>query len=444
MTPDQSDHDRELVALAEFRNPGRIQRVEEDGGVRYKNICLLAPGIWTDAGSRQTIEYAGEAIRESADDWIDTQVNLLHGPALHNAEVLGEIGEVRPNSLVVDDEDRLFGDVYLHEESPASELAVELMDEVLEAAEDPSKETPPVGPSVEIAEDETRFDEERGLEVMTEMTFAGLGIVFGPASKPVEMEQQVRERAVAMSEEGESEGDVAMIRTIDDGEDDGATQSLKTGARPGRLMADEREQLERLLEDLEETKTELEELLQSDDALAMVEAQIAQFEQDGNDLQAPATEFVEWLEANADVDMDAVQEVLEAYLESVEAESLEETPVEGLAAWIQETAGDPEGEDPEGGEEGENEGEMSSDDLREAVDTISEYASELETVKDMLAEAEDAREERSERLEELDRRLQELEDEPDRRSLEQPSESEFVETDAGGGESGGEHEDVLL
>lgn len=186
----------ELAALAEIRNPSSIARVEEDGGVRYSDVMLLAPGEWTDAGSGETVHYAGDAIRESADNWENYAINLMHGPALHDATVLGEIGKVPPDSIAVDDADRLFGDLVLHGDSPASELGIELMDEALESDGRQGID----GPSVEIVEDTTEYDPDRGRQRMTSMTFGGVGLVFDPASRDVDLANQIRERAVAMRE----------------------------------------------------------------------------------------------------------------------------------------------------------------------------------------------------------------------------------------------------
>jgi gas vesicle protein len=434
----EADPSHELVALAEFRNPGDIQRVEQDGGVLYKRVMLLSPGVWTDAGSRETIEYAGEAIRESADQWADHQINLLHGPALHNAEVMGQIGEIQPETIVVDDQDRLYADLFLNGNTPASELGIELLDEVLEAAQDPARETPPVGPSVEISDDVVEFDDERGLQVMQEMTFAGLGIVFNPASRPVEMESQVRERAVAMSDV--ESNDFAVIRSLE--EDSGG--NLKSESRHTGYMSDsERQEVSQLLKDIGESIDEVRKTLQSDDEMGLVMELVEEYEADGNDLDDPASDFVAWVEQETDFEQADVGSVLNAYVEAVEADSLDETPVSGLMEWINEQSAESEETEEEGGEENsghdDEDGTMSQDELQEAKQTIAEFSSHLEDVKDMLTEH---REEIEEDLEDLERRLQDIEDEPQKKSLTRPNDEPFIDKEED--EDASEHEEVML
>mgnify|MGYP006279811325 CR=1 FL=1 len=444
-----ADPTHELVALAEVRNAGDITRVEKDGGVVYKRVMLLAPGIWTDAGSRQTIEYAGEAIRKSADQWVNREINLLHGPAMHNAEVLGTIGEIVEDSIVVDDQDRMFGDLYLSGDTPASELGIELMDETLEAAQDPKRDTPPVGPSVEISDDVVEFDENRGLQVMQEMTYAGLGIVFNPASRPAQIGEQVRERAVAMSDGDDP--DVATIRALDDGRDAGDDDlggTLKGNIRhPGRMGQNEREQVTKLLAEIGDAIEDVQRVLQTDEKMAAVQDLIAQYIQADGESGDPVTEMVSWVDENTDMSQGDIEDVLEAYLDAVDAESLEETPVAGLQDWIDEMgAGEGEGEeDGEGDDDGDGDGAMSGDQLQQAKQTIAEFSSHLEDVKDMLQEDREAREDLEDNLEDLERRLSSIEDEPNKRSLSRQSNSTFTDEDeADGGSGSGEHEDVML
>lgn len=460
---DAEPADDGVGALAEFRNPAEIQRVEESGGtVRYKQVMLLAPGVWTDAGSRETILYAGEAIRDSADDWDDNEINLLHGPALHNSESMGSIGEIPMDSIIVDDQDRLFGDLVLHGDSPASELGIELMDEVLQAAQDSSRETPPVGPSVEISDDRVEFDDDRGLQVMQEMTFSGLGIVFNPASRPAEIGQQVRERQVAMAEDLDVPEGGIVVRD----EDDSSGGSLKSGSRlAGTMSGSEREQVSKLLAEIGDAIEEVQRTLQDESEMDMVQQLIAQFEEDGHDLQSPVTEFVSWIEENADVDQDEIMDVLEAYLEGVEAESFDATPVEGLQSWIDDQSGgegeedgdgpedegsadgDGEGGDGEGdGPEDDEEGTMSADELQDAKQTIAEFSQHLDDVKDMLQEDRSQREDLRDDLEDLDRRLSEIEDEPQTRSMAEPKDTDFVDLDDedDGDDTDYEHQDVMI
>lgn len=435
MEAEPEGHD--LRGLAQFRDAGTIQRTEQEGGILYKRICLLAPGVWTDAGSRQTVLYDGDAIRASADNWVDNQVNLMHGPALHDALTLGDIGEVRTDSIVVDDEDRLFADIYLHENTPASELAVELMDEALESDGKNGID----GPSVEITDDVTHFDDDRGLTVMDEMTFSGIGLVFNPASKPVELESQIRERAVAMAEDvGEAAGGL-IHRVNSDGSDTERTQKLKGRLRHRRRMGENDfsdlspDERRKVLADMQDDIEDLQRTLQSDEEFAMVEDLVGQYQEAGGEMDAPASDFVAWVDSETDADAGDMQGVLNAYLDDAGADSLEETPVAGLMEYVQEASG-------EGGEEtedGDGEGEMNQEELAEAVNTIGEYADKLDTVKDMLSEYRGDMEERvaevEEEKEDLERRLQKLEDEPKKRSLAGESGDEFYDGDEASTES---------
>lgn len=465
--PDPTDE--ALAALAEFREPGSIKRLEADGGgVRYSDVMLLAPGAWTDAGSRSTAVYTDTAIRASAENWVDpatqdpvdrAEINLLHGPALHDATTLGDVGHVPTDSIVVDEQNRMFGDLVLHGESAASELAIELMDEVLEATEDPDREAPPVGPSVEIVDERGEVDREAGVKRLEELWYSGLGIVFNPASRPVELAEQTRERAVAMADGSESALQGVVLRAEDGtgttaaGDTDGET--TKPGSRPALTMS-EREHLQAALSEMQTAFQDMARLLQSDEELAMVQDLIAEFQQAGNEpSEATVAELLEWADANADVDRDVMEDVLDAFMQTVEADDPGAVAVEGLADWIAETGGGGEDDetddaDADSGEEGEEGNQLSQDDLQNAVDTIAQFSSQLEDVKEMLAEAESVREDHAEMLaaleadlEDVDRRLTTYEDEPQPRSLAGGDDEPFVE-DEGESTAATEHEDVLL
>ena len=227
--------------LAQFRNPQEIRRTEGSGNaVTYKRVMLLSPGQWADAGSKEFVDYNPEAIRRSAENFVDLDairtrvpewphldnaeraarlnelgeavmadgeipVNFLHGPAMYGAESFDEIGSIPTESVIVDDDGRLYGDITLHGESPQSLTAIDLMDEVLEAAEAGDRDPPPVGPSVEIPADDVTHED--GAIRLQEAWFSATGIVFSPASRPVELGEQARERAVAMTAaDGEAAG----------------------------------------------------------------------------------------------------------------------------------------------------------------------------------------------------------------------------------------------
>lgn len=427
-----------LAALAEFRNPGDITRIEQGGDVIYRRVMLLAPGTWTDAGSRETVLYDGDAIRQSADQWTDHEINLLHGPALHAADALGEVGEVIPDSLIVDDQDRLFADLRLHGETPASELAVELMDEALETNGQQGID----GPSVEIVDDETRWDDERGLSVMEDMTFGGIGLVFNPASEPVDLQNQIRERAVAMAD-GESDPATGVLVRDEDSDTIGGT--FKPEIRPGRLMGSEREEFERLLEEMDERYRQMARLLQDDEELQMVQELIGAFLDGEGEPDAPVADLMEYAQGEVgDEDLSAVEDVVQAYLDAADADGPDETPVSGLQSWIDEAFGDEEGQGDDEDTDDDEDGQLSEDELQDAKQTIAQFNDHMEDISEMLSGLDDrldAVEATADEVEEIDRRLAALEDEPQQRSLAEPRETEFIDTDSDGET---DHEEIHL
>lgn len=475
-----SDHDE--IALAQFRNPGDIQRVEETGNtVRYKRVMQLSPGSWTDAGSEQTVDYSPDGIRASAENWVDMDairdqvpdwrelnnrertrrlreldesvmadsvpINLLHGPSLYSADSLDEVGEVPADSVIVDDDGRLYGDLVLHGESPQSETAIDLMDEVLEASQEPGVQPPPVGPSVEIPADDIEED-GRGTMVLKEAWFSAIGVVFNPASRPVELGAQAAQRAVALqSAGGESAG--VVYRTSEEAGGDGGGDTLIRRLRHRWRMADSSgdtpafedmsdDDLRRTLETMQEDMNELEHALQGDEDFAAVAGLVDEFLSEA-DPEAPASEFASWVEANAETDAD-VGGVLNAYVEDVGADSLEETSVGGLQEWLAEQSGD--GDDGDGDEEPGGDEGPSMEDLENVKETLGQFADHMSDIKDMLAAREG---EREEELAELERRLSDVEDEPVRRGLERGKDEPFVESDGDGGVAAeGDHEDVFL
>lgn len=223
---------KSMRSLAEFREAGDIQRVEDGNTVVYKRVMLLSPGVWTDAGSEMTVDYSADGIRASAENFVDLEsvqaaipdwqrlnneqraqalanagddvladaipLNFLHGPSMYDAESLDDIGSIPTDSIIVDDSGRLYGDLHLSTDTAQGETAIDLMDEVLEAAQDPNAKTPPVGPSVEIPADRVDETDDAMLELQ-EAWISGVGIVFNPASRPVELGTQAQSRAIAMS-----------------------------------------------------------------------------------------------------------------------------------------------------------------------------------------------------------------------------------------------------
>lgn len=488
-TPD-ADGDTVRI-LAEFKNPGSIQRVEESGNtVRYKRVMLLSPGIWADAGSEMHVDYNEEAIAESADNWVDMDtvlrevpdwgmldnearaqklrelgdrvttesgsLNFLHGPAMYGADSLDDIGEVPVDSVFTDEAGSLYGDLVLTGDTPQSQTAIDLMDEVLEAADEPGAEPPPVGPSVEIPADRVRDDGQT--LALEEAYFSGVGIVFGPASKPVEIGEQARDRAIAMAAADAEDTDDAgvVFRAATDTEADaGAPGGTKTVPRHRRHMGDPTdfdpeelsdEELARTLETMREDMEAIERTLQD---MAAATQLIEQAEGAGFDIEgSTVAELVSFVESELDADEEAMaelQSLAEAYLQSVDSESLEEAPAAEMRDWLAEQAEGEEGdgENPDGGEETEDEGDVTMGDLEEVKNVVGEVASHLGDVKDLLSARE---EDREETIENLERRLSEIEDEPVNRSLTGETPDGDFAPDSGepGGTEGEEHEEAWL
>ncbi|QLG62823.1 hypothetical protein [Halorarum salinum] len=183
--------------LADVQDPGRIERVEQDGGtVRYRNILMLAPGVWGDAGSGRHIYYSPEGIENSADNWEASTVNLFH----ERDNEVTDVGDVDTDTVFVDEEGGLYGDIVLHMDNAASQFA----DDALQNALETDGREGLQGPSVELRGDEYRFNEEYGTHELVEGTFNGLGLVGlgvspGPGSKDAAFAEQTQERAVALA-----------------------------------------------------------------------------------------------------------------------------------------------------------------------------------------------------------------------------------------------------
>lgn len=427
-----ADGDGLRVLAHDFDAPGPVNRVEnEDESVTYQNILFLGPGEWTDAASGEQLFYSPEAIQKLASNpeerVVDTSVNVNH----EHQDQLKQVGSFDRDSLEVDDVGNLYGDVTLHGRTTASEDAIELMDLALET----DGEEGAGGVSVEIPmeNEETEFDRERGMEKMVAFDLAGLAIVTRAASEPAAFEQQFADRAVAMAD-----GEAPTIRVMHAA--DG--HSLKSGSRQDAGMSLE-DALQTLADadgveikvtgdnvddiadaldaeteetpddepgqELEEEEEEEQTELQDGGEMDMVQDVIERAEGEGFETaERSAAELLQFVQENLDVsdeEMQALNDVADAYLQAVEAESLDATPAEGLLDFVVEQGGAEEngdGEEEEGGEMG---------------------GEELEAIEEELAEL---REEK----EDLERRLEELESES--------KESRTLRETAGKAENGSE------
>lgn len=189
--------------LAAVQDPGAIERVEEGDTVRYRDVLLLAPGVWGDAGSGRHVYYSPEGIENSADNWADNTVNLFH----ERENEVTDVGTVDTDAVFVGaDDGGLYGDIVLHMDNPASEFADAALTNALETDGREGLQ----GPSAELRGDEYRFNDERGVHELVEGTFNGLGLVGlgvspGPGSKDAAFAEQTRERAVALAGDDDAE-----------------------------------------------------------------------------------------------------------------------------------------------------------------------------------------------------------------------------------------------
>lgn len=335
-----------MHATPRLKEPGRIERSDEtepDDAVRYESVMLLAPGEWTDSASRETVYYAPDAIKRSADNWIDNQINLHHDPQNPTSNV----GHVDTDSVTVDDRGRLFADIVLHGRTAASEDAIGLFDLALESEGDQGIG----GPSVEIPDDVVEWDSDRGVQRMVEMAFSGLGLVMTPASKPVSIAEQTAQRGVAMAAATEHGPMRVMLREADAGDATDTThESMKND-------------LQDRLDGVRGSLTEAARALQnpSDMALnALDEYLSVEGTGEGDDLAA----FEAWADENLDDTLAAaVSEMVSAFDDAADAEG---ATVADLREWAASATDD------EAPDDGEAEAEASEDELADEDDDPDE------------------------------------------------------------------------
>jgi hypothetical protein len=433
-----------------FDAPGPVERVEQEGdAVSYQNLLLIGPGEWTDSAQEETIYYSPEAIHGLADDAeervVDTSVNVNH----ENTDQLKQVGSFDPESLETDEHGHLYGDVTLHGRTQASEDAIGLMDLALES----DGEQGAGGLSVEIPMEgeRTEWNRDRGMEEMVAFNLGGLAIVTAAASEPAAFDQQFQKRAVAMAAD-----DDASVRVM---HRDESGQTDLNGQRPGETMkleealtalaqevgvtinveaeldditdelttsddgGDDGGELEQTLDDEDEGEDVREQ--QDGDEMELVQDIIERAESEGFETgERTAAELIDFVGNNMDLDeeeLQAIEDVADAYLQAEEAESLDATPAERLLDFVREQGGEPDDEedDEEGDEEEAGEGEEA-----EMQDELSEIQDELRELREEKAD--------------LEERLESIEDEPQKpRSLRENAspdedEDEGVRTPAAG------------
>lgn len=202
---------------------------EGDDTVRYSHMKLLAPGVWTDAGSRTATYYSPEGIANISADYDASQhdgppVNIMHDVDMDTGDrnESSIAGYVDPRSLNVDDDSNLYGDIVLDTSTSAGKYA----DENLQSALSSSGRFGFGGPSVELPAKGLveEYDESRDMPVIKGALLSGLGLVMNPASKAVSFAREVARRGVALSGEGtmslylQSDGmDIESVReTLDE------------------------------------------------------------------------------------------------------------------------------------------------------------------------------------------------------------------------------------
>lgn len=357
------------VALAEQRNPGDIERVEEsDGTVRYRNIELLAPGVWGDAASQRQFLYSERTTETLADNIVETTVNLFHEQENETTEV----GDLDKSSVYVGDADGgLFGDIVLSMDNAASQFA----DEALQDALATEGEKGLKGPSVEIARPDHQFNAEAGVPevvdgVITGVGLVGLGVSLGPGSKDVAFDKQTANRAVALA----ADGDPDILLRYDD-----MTET-------NRLLAALSEELSP--EELREVASERGIELQIDGEAGMAMDLIEQAMNEGFDPgDQSVDELMTFIAENLDPSEDAMaalEGMAEATVDAEDADSMDALSAEDLMDYIRDTAGDDEGGD-EGDEEADDE-PNEGDDMGGGEDDEDgmEMQEELRTVKEQV------------------------------------------------------------
>lgn len=374
-----ADGESAILSLADVRQPGTIERREEEGSVRYTDVLLIAPGVWTDANSRQRIWYSPEGIQNSADNWADDRLNLLHE---QEDETL-EIGHVDTASTYVDETGNLYGDLVLHRDNDASRLADDSLKRALETGGAEGIR----GPSVELRGEEYRWNSEHEAHELVEGTFTGVGLVglgltAGPASKPADFARQTAARAVALAD---GDGDPPVYTLDNDHEMTIDTETVR------QRLADEGVELDDVDDDTLETaladalETEASDPDPDDPPADGTEADLQEDEDDEDEAEeqtdgddTPEDEDED--DGDDETDMSALVEQLNANFGEVQ-ERLEALD-QRLTSLEDET-----------------------EQLRTSDTSMTEIADQLETLADGAAEAET--------VSDLESRLEALESEPE-------------------------------
>ena len=183
-----------------------IERVEEDGDtVRFRNLKLLSPGVWSDAGSQTATYYPPEGIANLEAYYNESEhngppVNIMHDLDMdtfeaHEASVAGYVD---PETLDTDDDGNLFGDVVFDTSKGAGQFA----DENLQSTLENEGAVGFGGPSVEIPGEglQQTHDPQRDMPRVDGGRLTGVAMVMDPASKSVNFAREAARRPIAMAD----------------------------------------------------------------------------------------------------------------------------------------------------------------------------------------------------------------------------------------------------
>lgn len=390
---------------ADFSNLDAVRRTQEGDDVRYENLVLIGAGEWTDA-TGHTEYYTERALRRIAEDPAthveDNTVNVDH----KYQDQLLAVGHFDTDSLTFQN-GLLLGDVVIYGDKQAGEDIIADMDRALES----DGQHGAGGFSIQIPDGgfERQFNAERGIYELTEITLAGGAIVTEGASGPANFDEQFPERAVALAAEGEpppvrvlSPGDstkaamrqgqhMSITDLADLGEYDDADILTTTDGTPSHLLADGdtvKIDIEGAsIEDIRDALGGGERDLQGGGEMDVAQDLIEQAESEGFDTsENSAADLIAFIQENldpSDEELQALQDVADAYLQAEEAESLDATPAEGLLDFIAEQGG---ADEDSGHEEGGGEMAARVDELERELEareeTVRELAERVETLED--------------------------------------------------------------
>jgi hypothetical protein len=182
-----------------------IERVEDGGDtVRYRNLKLLSPGIWADAGSQTETYYPPEGIAALQAHYDESEhdgppLNIMHDLDAeewdhHEASVAGHVD---PKTLDTDDDGNLFGDIVVDTSTGAGQFA----DENLRSTLEKGGTVGFGGPSVEIPAEglQQSHDPQRDMPRVDGGRLTGVALVMDPASKSVNFARESARRPVALA-----------------------------------------------------------------------------------------------------------------------------------------------------------------------------------------------------------------------------------------------------